>query len=177
MGGINPQRPRPRPPELLAISQRHSKSLFALASAFFEAHSYLEDAVIQESEGSEPNLATIEKAKSAITKISDTFSLMSSEVSQNINEINKVEDWQPNYYKAQIPLLEQLQELLSELSVLLSKETVILAAKNRELQKSMWHKEQNHKIRIVSMKFIDVLMETLAHHVKVVKETNEDYKA
>jgi hypothetical protein len=175
MGGINPQRPRPRPPvNLLATSQRHSKSLFALAAAFFEAHCYLEDAVVQESEGGEPNLVAIENAKSAIAKVSDTFILMSNEVSRNTDEINKVDDWQPDYYKTQIPLLEQMQELASELSRLLSNETMIVAAKNGELQKSMWHKEQNHKVRIVSMNFIDVLMKALAHHVEVVEETNKD---
>ncbi|MCG8344179.1 MAG: hypothetical protein MI685_03320 [Chlorobiales bacterium] len=175
MGGINPQKPRSRSPvNLLATSQRHSKSLFGLAAAFFEAHCYLEDAVLQESEGGEPNLTAIEDAKSAISKVAETFRLMSDEVSQNKEEISNVDDWQPEYYKIQIPLLEQMQELASELSLLLSKDTMILAAKNGELQKSMWHKEQNHKIRIVSMKFIDVLMNALTHHVKVVEETNRD---
>jgi len=172
MGGINPERPRPKK-DLQELSQAHSRCLFSIASSFFDTHVHLEDAVIAETKDGAADIKAIEKARMALRRANEVMQPIENDVSENFDRINSVDDWQPQYYKVQMEYLSKLRELLARLEHCLSDSAIDEAAQTGRLQASLWHDERNSELRTTSVELTRLLCEVLSHHVQVVEETNE----
>lgn len=180
MGGINPNRPikLPPPPHRtdadLPLTLRHCRRLFLSTSQFFAAHAALEDAVISEADGEPIDIATIEESRNLISQAAETLQGAVEDLESNrtilIEEASG--SWHSDYFTRQSESIREMSRISGELVDAMAAPSVDEAAENGSLQASLWHEEANHRVRTLSIAYLEKLIAALQHHITVVAETN-----
>lgn len=173
MGGINPPPPPdPTPSKTSKLVQSQSKMLFETVSYFYSAHALIEEAVMQEADNN------IMFENSIVGDIFEKFRKFEVAITKHLEILTECsplflgqEDWQ-TYFENQKNIFNKLSKVASELLSPVSIDGIVMSAKGKNLQESLYFNNENSLFRQNSLSIVTLLNDALSLHSSFVKEKN-----